>query len=74
MIRVVCELKLRPVVASSMHPCPENWVAIGHAVVSYFAQSTQAFIAGIKCRHCRHIYNCEHQLTRAPCNDNLSLS
>ena len=34
-----------------MHPCPENWVAIGHAV-AYFAQAAHAFSAGIKCRHC----------------------
>ena len=34
-----------------MHPCPGNWVAIGHAVV-YFAQADHAFSAGIKCRHC----------------------
>ena len=35
-----------------MHPCPGNWVAIGHAVV-YFARAANTLSAGIKCRHCR---------------------
>ena len=38
MTHVVSESKLRLVVRSCMHPCPGNWVAIGHAVV-YFAQA-----------------------------------
>ena len=49
--QVACESKLRSVVRSSMHPCPENLVAIGRAVVNY-AQDAHAFSAGIKCRHC----------------------
>ena len=32
---------------------PGNWMAIGHAVV-YYARITHAFIAEIKCRHCRY--------------------
>ena len=51
MTHVVCESKLRLVVRSSMHPCPGNWMTIGHAVV-YFAQAAHSFSAGIKCRHC----------------------
>ena len=30
-----------------MHPCPENWVAIGRAVV-YYARAAHSFSAGIK--------------------------
>ena len=52
MTHVVCQSKLRLVVRSSMHLCPGNWVAIGHAVV-YFAQAINAFSAGIKCWHCK---------------------
>ena len=51
MTQVACESKLRSVVRSSMHPCPENLIAIGRAVV-YYAQAAHAFSAGIKCRHC----------------------
>ena len=49
--QVACESKLRSVVRSSMHPRPENLVAIGRAVVNY-AQAAHPFSAGIKCRHC----------------------
>ena len=34
-----------------MHTCPEDWVAIQHAVV-YYALADRAFSAGIKCWHC----------------------
>ena len=51
MTHVACESKLRLVVMSSMHPCPGNWVAIGHAVV-YHDRAAHAFSSGIKCRHC----------------------
>ena len=34
-----------------MHPCPENWVAIRHAVVYY------VFSAAIKCRHCITVFD-----------------
>ena len=53
MTHVVFETKLRPVVRSSMHPCPGNWVAIGR-VVRYDAWAAHAFSAlvGIKCQHC----------------------
>ena len=33
------------------HPCPENWVAIGHAVV-YYARVAHAYSAEIKNRYC----------------------
>ena len=52
MTHVACEFKLRSVVRSSMHPCPNNRVAIERAVV-YFARAAYTFSAGIKCRHCR---------------------
>ena len=48
---VACESELRSVVRSSMHPCPENWVTIGRAVV-YNLRTAHAFNAGIKCQHC----------------------
>ena len=35
-----------------MHPCPDNWVAIGRAVV-YYARPAHVFCAEIKCQHCR---------------------
>ena len=54
MTNVACETKLRLVVRSSLHPCPENWVAIGLAVVYY----AHLFSAGIKCRHCTNINWC----------------
>ena len=38
-----------------MHPCPGNWVGIGHAVM-YYVRSARAFSAGIKCRHCTYIH------------------
>ena len=41
---VDCELKLHPVVRSSMHPCPGNWVAI-RRVVMYNVWAAQAFSA-----------------------------
>ena len=47
------ESKLRSALSSPMHPCPGNWAAIGHAVV-HNAHAAHAFIAGIKCRHCRY--------------------
>ena len=34
-----------------MHPCQENWVAIGRAVVNC-ARVAQEFSTGIKCWHC----------------------
>ena len=34
-----------------MHPDPGKWMAIRGAV-EYYARSTHAFSAGIKCRHC----------------------
>ena len=46
------QIEVRSAVSSSMHPWPENWMAIGRAVV-YSARATHVFIAGIKCRHCR---------------------
>ena len=51
MTHVSCDSKLCSIVRSSMHSCPENWVAIRCAVVHY-AWSAHAFSAGIKCRHC----------------------
>ena len=51
MNHVACKSKVRPVVRSFMHPCPENQVAIGRTVVPY-ARSAHAFIAGIKYWHC----------------------
>ena len=50
---------LRSYVRSSMHLCPENWVAIGHEVENY-ARDAQAFSVGIKCRHCIYgwVSNC----------------
>ena len=51
MAHVSCESKLRPVVRSSMQPCPGNWVSIGRVVV-YCARAAHVFSAGIKCRHC----------------------
>ena len=49
MTNVACESKLRPIVRSSMHPCPGNWVVIGRVVV-YYVWSAHVFSAGIKCR------------------------
>ena len=34
-----------------MHPCQEHWMSTECAAV-YYARTAQAFIAGIKCRHC----------------------
>ena len=51
MTHVACESKLCSVVRSSLHPCAENWVAIGCAVV-YNDRAAQAISTGIKCRHC----------------------
>ena len=48
---VACESKLLSFVRSSMHPCQENVVATGRAVVCY-ARAVQAFSAGIKWWHC----------------------
>ena len=45
-------LKPHSVVRSSLHPCPDNRVAIGRAVV-YYARAAHVFFAEIKCRHCR---------------------
>ena len=36
-----------------MLACPENWVAIGCAVI-YYARVACSLSAGIKCRHCGH--------------------
>ena len=49
------QIKLRSVVSSSMHPCPENWVAIGRVVVNY-ARAARTLSAEIKCRHCTLMY------------------
>ena len=49
MAHLACESKLPSVVRSSMHPCPGNWLAHGHAVV-YYARVAHACSAGIKCR------------------------
>ena len=51
MTQVACKSTLLPVVRTSVHPCPENYVAIGRAVV-YYELAAHAFSAGIKCRHC----------------------
>ena len=51
MTHVPFKSKLLSFVRSSMHPCPGNCVAMGHAFV-YYDQAAQAFTAGIKCRHC----------------------
>ena len=51
MIHVACESKPRLVVGSSMYPCLDTWVAIGHTVV-FNARPSYAFSAGIKCRYC----------------------
>ena len=62
MTHLACKSKLRlSYVMSYMHPCPGNWVAIGHVVV-YFARSAHAFSAGIKCQHCmcRHSTSALH--------------
>ena len=47
---VACKSKLRSGVRSFMHPWPEKWVVIGHAVV-YYAQAAHTFSAGIKCQY-----------------------
>ena len=47
MTHVVNQSKLDLVLGSSRHPCPGNWVAIGHTFV-YYAQADHAFSAGIK--------------------------
>ena len=44
-VHVNCESKLRSVVRSSMHPFPDNWVAIGRAVM--YARTAHVFIAGM---------------------------
>ena len=44
-----------------MHPCPENEVAIGHAVV-YYAHAAQVFSAEIRCGHCNVSYACYHSV------------
>ena len=54
MTHVARESKLCSVVRSSMHPCPQHWVAIGRVVV-YYARASHSFSAGIKCRHCSYI-------------------
>ena len=51
MTNVSCKTKLRSVVRSSLHPCPENWEAIGLAVV-YYARAAHLFSTGIECRNC----------------------
>ena len=51
MTNEACESKQRSVVRSSMHPYPENRVAVRRAVV-YYAWAARAFSAGIKCLHC----------------------
>ena len=50
MTHIACESKLRSAVRSSTHLFPENWGAIGSAVV-VGARAAHAFSAGIKCRH-----------------------
>ena len=51
MTQVDCKSKVRLVIKSFLHPYPEKWEAIGHAVV-YYARSAHTFSARIKCRHC----------------------
>ena len=51
MTHVDLESKLRSVLRSSIHPCQENWLAFGCAVV-YYARVVLAFSGGIECRHC----------------------
>ena len=46
MNRVAC--KIRSVVSSSIHPCPEKWMAIGRVVV-YYATAVHVFNAGSEC-------------------------
>ena len=54
MTHIACEsVKLRSVVKSFVHPCPENSVAIGRAVM-YYALAAHAFSVGIKCWHCKY--------------------
>ena len=62
MPHVAYKSNLRSVVRSSVHPCPGNWVAIGHAVV-YYALADQAFSAGIRLLHCTYIYAYTHAYT-----------
>ena len=53
MAHVACESKLRSLVRSTKHPYPEQWMAIGPAVVNmYYAGAALAFTAGIKRRQC----------------------
>ena len=59
MTHVDSKLKLRPVVRSSMHPCPGHWMAIGRAVVNS-ARATHALSAGIRYRHCGSFTEPEH--------------
>ena len=49
MTHLAFESKLRSVVRSSRDPYQGNWVAIGRAVVVYYAWVAHAFSAGIRC-------------------------
>ena len=51
MTHVACESKLCSIVRSPMHPCLNNWLAIGCAVVDY-TRAANAFSLGITCWHC----------------------
>ena len=50
MTRIAC----KSVASLSMHQCPENCVAIGHAAI-YYAWAAHAFSAWSKCLHCTHL-------------------
>ena len=51
-------LEIESRVSSSMHPCPEKWVAIGRSVMHY-ALAPHVFNTGIRCRHCSICSRCE---------------
>ena len=55
LLHVAYGSKLRSVVRSSMHPCQENWVAIGLTDM-YNALAAHAFSARNKCWQCTYIY------------------
>ena len=53
MTQVAFKSKLRSFVRSSLHLCPDNWLAIGRVVV-YNARAAHAFSAGIRYWQCRY--------------------
>ena len=73
MTHVACESKLRLDLRSSLNPCPENWVAIGRAVV-YYARAVHALSAGIKRRHCRFEHRVQSFLYSSWGNENYAIS